>query len=69
VFYQHYFWQMVQNHDAVSWALKMQVISFVYIVYYAITHLDGKARHQLMALPFCVLPLYSGHCLNKPIPP
>jgi POT family proton-dependent oligopeptide transporter len=25
-------------------------ISFVYIVYYAITHLDGKARHQLMAL-------------------
>jgi POT family proton-dependent oligopeptide transporter len=24
----------------------------LYIVYYAITHLDGKARHQLMALTF-----------------
>jgi POT family proton-dependent oligopeptide transporter len=43
------FWQMVQNHDAVSWALKLQV-GFLYILFIMPLHLDGKARHQLMAL-------------------
>jgi POT family proton-dependent oligopeptide transporter len=42
---------MVQNHDGFLGLLKLQV-GFLYIVYYAITHLDGKARHQLMALTF-----------------
>lgn len=50
------FWQMVQNHDAVSWALKIAgAISFIYIVYYAITQLDGKARHQLIALTILIV--------------
>jgi hypothetical protein len=39
---------MVQNHDAVSVLNRWDF--FVY-VYYAII-LDGKARHQLMALTF-----------------
>ncbi|MFV8345994.1 peptide MFS transporter [Flavobacterium sp. ZB4P13] len=50
------FWQMVQNHDAVSWSLKIAGgISFIYIVYYAITQLDGKARHQLIALTILIV--------------
>jgi POT family proton-dependent oligopeptide transporter len=50
------FWQMVQNHDTVSWALKIAgAISFIYIVYYAITQLDGKARHQLIALTILIV--------------
>jgi proton-dependent oligopeptide transporter, POT family len=50
------FWQMVQNHDAVSWALKIAGgISFMYIVYYAITQLDGKARGQLIALTVLIV--------------
>jgi POT family proton-dependent oligopeptide transporter len=50
------FWQMVQNHDAVSWALKIAgAISFIYIVYYAATQLDGKARHQLIALTILIV--------------
>ena len=50
------FWQMVQNHDAVSWALKIAGgISFLYIVYYAVTQLDGKARDQLIALTVLIV--------------
>ena len=50
------FWQMVQNHDAVSMALQVAgAISFVYIVYYAITQLDGKAREQLIALTILIV--------------
>ena len=47
---------MVQNHDAVSMALQVAgAISFVYIVYYAITQLDGKAREQLIALTILIV--------------
>lgn len=50
------FWQMVQNHDAVSMALQVAgAISFIYIVYYAITQLDGKAREQLIALTILIV--------------
>lgn len=50
------FWQMVQNHEAVSWALKIAGgISFLYIVYYAVTQLDGKARDQLIALTILIV--------------
>lgn len=50
------FWQMVQNHDAVSWALKIAgAVSFLYIVYYAVTQLDGKARDQLIALTLLII--------------
>ncbi|WP_339887572.1 oligopeptide:H+ symporter [uncultured Flavobacterium sp.] len=50
------FWQMVQNHEAVSWALKIAGgISFLYIVYYAATQLDGKARDQLIALTILIV--------------
>ena len=50
------FWQMVQNHDAVSWALKVAGgISFLYIVYYAASQLDGKARDQLIALTILII--------------
>ena len=50
------FWQMVQNHEAVSWALKIAGgISFLYIVYYAATQLDGKARDQLVALTILII--------------
>lgn len=50
------FWQMVQNHDAVSMALQVAgAISFVYIVYFAITQLDGKAREQLIALTILIV--------------
>lgn len=50
------FWQMVQNHDAVSIALQVAGgVSFLYIVYYAITQLDGKAREQLIALTILII--------------
>lgn len=50
------FWQMVQNHEAVSWALKVAGgVSFLYIVYYAVTQLDGKARDQLIALTILIV--------------
>lgn len=50
------FWQMVQNHDAVSIALQIAGgVSFLYIVYYAITQLDGKAREQLIALTILII--------------
>ena len=50
------FWQMVQNHDAVSIALQVAGgVSFLYIVYYAITKLDGKAREQLIALTILIV--------------
>ncbi|MFY8187112.1 MAG: peptide MFS transporter [Flavobacterium sp.] len=50
------FWQMVQNHDAVSIALQIAGgVSFLYIVYYAATQLDGKAREQLIALTILIV--------------
>lgn len=50
------FWQMVQNHDAVSIALQVAGgVSFLYIVYYAVTKLDGKAREQLIALTILIV--------------
>jgi proton-dependent oligopeptide transporter, POT family len=50
------FWQMVQNHDAVSIALQVAGgVSFLYIVYYAVTKLDGKAREQLIALTILII--------------
>jgi proton-dependent oligopeptide transporter, POT family len=50
------FWQMVQNHDAVSLALQVAGgVSFLYIVYYAATQLDGKAREQLIALTILIV--------------
>lgn len=50
------FWQMVQNHTAVSLALQVAGgASFIYIVYYAITQLDSKARQQLMALTILIV--------------
>ena len=50
------FWQMVQNHDAVSWALKVAgAVSFIYIVYYAATKLNGVARQQLIALTILII--------------
>lgn len=50
------FWQMVQNHGAVSIALQVAGgISFLYIVYYAVTKLDGKAREQLIALTILII--------------
>lgn len=50
------FWQMVQNHESVSWALKIAgAVSFLYIVYYAATQLDGKARDQLIALTILII--------------
>lgn len=50
------FWQMVQNHEAVSIALQVAgAVSFLFIVYYAANHLDRKAREQLMALTILIL--------------
>jgi proton-dependent oligopeptide transporter, POT family len=47
---------MVQNHDAVSIALQVAGgVSFLYIVYYAVTKLDGKAREQLIALTILII--------------
>ncbi len=51
-----FFWQMVQNHDAVSWILKIAGgASFLYITYYAIYKLNGKAREQLIALTVLII--------------
>ncbi|MCW2120795.1 peptide MFS transporter [Flavobacterium sp. 7A] len=50
------FWQMVQNHEAVSLSLQLAGgVSFLYIVYYAATKLDGKARQQLIALTILIV--------------
>jgi proton-dependent oligopeptide transporter, POT family len=50
------FWQMVQSHEVVSNALIVAgAISFAYILYYAITQLDGKVREQLFALTILIV--------------
>jgi POT family proton-dependent oligopeptide transporter len=50
------FWQMVQNHEVVSKSLMVAgLASFIYILYYAITKLDGKAREQLFALTILIV--------------
>ena len=50
------FWMMVQNHEAVSLSLQVAgAVSFIYIIYYAITKLDGKARDQLIALTILIV--------------
>ena len=50
------FWQMVQRHEAVSLSLQVAGgVSFIYIVYYAVTQLDKKAREQLMALTILII--------------
>lgn len=50
------FWLMVQNHEAVSWALQIAgAVSFIYILYYAVTQLDGKLRDQLIALTILIV--------------
>lgn len=50
------FWLMVQNHEAVSWALQIAgAVSFIYILYYAVTQLDGKLRDQLIALTILII--------------
>jgi POT family proton-dependent oligopeptide transporter len=49
-------WQMVQSHAAVSNILKIAGgVSFVYILYYAITKLDKIARERLFALTILIL--------------
>ncbi len=50
------FWQMVQRHEAVSTALMVAGgASLIYIIYYAITQLDGKEREQLIALTILIV--------------
>jgi POT family proton-dependent oligopeptide transporter len=50
------FWQMVQRHEVVSYALMVAgAASFVYILYYSITQLDKVAREQLMALTILIV--------------
>lgn len=50
------FWQMAQNHDAVSIALQVAGgVSFLYIVYYAVTKLDRKGREQIAALTILIV--------------
>lgn len=50
------FWQMVQRHEVVSASLMVAgAASFIYIVYYAITKLDVKAREQLIALTILIV--------------
>ncbi|MDB0602475.1 oligopeptide:H+ symporter [Tenacibaculum maritimum] len=50
------FWQMVQKHEAVSVSLMIAgAVSFIYIVYYAITQLNSKARQQLFALTILIV--------------
>ena len=49
-------WQMVQNHNVVSNILIFAgAISFVYILYYAITKLDKIARERLFALTILII--------------
>lgn len=51
-----FFWQMVQNHSAVSVVLQVAGgLSFIYIIYYSIYKLDGKAREQLIALTILIV--------------
>ena len=50
------FWQVVQRHEVVSYSLQLAgAVSFIYIVYYAITQLNGKAREQLFALTILIV--------------
>ena len=50
------FWQMVQRHEAVSNSLIIAgAISFIYIIYYAVTQLDKIARQQLTALTILIV--------------
>ncbi|MEL1240857.1 peptide MFS transporter [Flavobacterium flavipallidum] len=50
------FWQMVQRHEVVSYSLMAAgAISFIYIIYFSITQLDGKAREQLLALTILIV--------------
>lgn len=49
-------WQMVQRHSVVQNALIVSgAISFVYILYYAITQLDKVARERLIALTILII--------------
>jgi POT family proton-dependent oligopeptide transporter len=49
-------WQMVQNHSMVQNLLIIAgFISFVYIVYYAVTQLDKIARERLIALTILIV--------------
>ncbi len=49
-------WQMVQRHSIVQNILIIAgAISFVYIVYYAMTQLDKIARERLMALTILII--------------
>lgn len=49
-------WQMVQSHTIVQNLLIISgAISFIYIVYYAITQLDKVARERLMALTILIV--------------
>ncbi|WP_338408836.1 oligopeptide:H+ symporter [uncultured Flavobacterium sp.] len=49
-------WQMVQRHSVVQNALIISgAISFVYILYYAITQLEKVARERLLALTILIV--------------
>ena len=49
-------WQMVQSHSVVQNLLIVAgAISFVYIVYYSFTQLDGIARERLFALTILIV--------------
>ncbi len=49
-------WQMVQSHSIVQNTLIVSgVISFIYILYYAITKLDKIARERLLALTVLIV--------------
>jgi proton-dependent oligopeptide transporter, POT family len=49
-------WQMVQSHSIVQNALIVSgLISFIYILYYAITKLDKIARERLLALTILIV--------------
>lgn len=49
-------WQMVQSHTVVQNLLIVAgAISFIYIVYYAVTQLDRVARERLMALTILIV--------------
>lgn len=50
------FWQMVQSHEVVSSSLMVAgVLSALYIIYYAVTQVDKKAREQLFALTILIV--------------
>ena len=49
-------WQMVQRHSVVQYALIVSgAISFVYILYYAMTQLEKVARERLLALTILIV--------------